>query len=192
MRAISLSATFLRNRIMGILRSASDTQASQAMTGITQNVIFAHSSINQLAAHIASLISNNGADEAASAETAIEQMIGKYSVGLHELRISSGTAPAEVVVLLTGSTGGLGSFLLDSLLNDPRVKKVYAYNRPARGAVTIQDRQKNAFEDKGFDVDLLTSAKVVYVEGDSAFPKLGLDDSLYEEVSRLFADKIPR
>ncbi|KZP28667.1 putative aminoadipate reductase [Athelia psychrophila] len=176
----SLSATFLRNRIMGTLRSSSDPQASKAVQKVTHNVVFSYPTIRQLSTHVAQLVS--GADAGpASATLAIEKMIEKYSAGLTDAPklIFAAAAP---VVLLTGSTGGLGSYMLETLLKDPSVEKVYAYNRPARGALTSQDRQRDAFVDKGFELRLLESDRLVYLEGDSAMPKLGLSDEVYEEL----------
>ncbi|KAF7973245.1 hypothetical protein HWV62_15753 [Athelia sp. TMB] len=176
----SLSATFLRNRIMGALRSSSDPQVTQAVQKISQNVVFSNPTIKQLSAHIAQLVSGDEAGPI-SAIAAIEQMIEKYSTGLTEVRKSTDT-PGAPVVLLTGSTGGLGSCMLQELLQDGRVERVYAYNRPARGTITIEDRQKDAFLDKGFELGLLESEKLVYLEGDSALPQLGLSDAVYEQL----------
>lgn len=179
----SLSATSLRNRIMGTLRSSSDPRAPKAVQKVTQNVFFSHPTIRQLSAHVAQLVSGAHAGPA-SATLAIEKMIEKYSVGLADapkqiLEAAAATAP---VVLLTGSTGGLGSYMLESLLKDPSVERVYTYNRPARGVMTIQDRQRDAFVDKGFELRLLESDRLVYLEGDSSLPNLGLSDGVYKEV----------
>ncbi|KZP17631.1 putative aminoadipate reductase [Athelia psychrophila] len=179
----SLSATFLRNRIIGALRSSSDPLVSRAGQKVTQNVVFSHPNIRQLAAHISQLVSGAHAGPA-SATLAIENMIEKYSSGLTDApnAISEVIASAPPVVLLTGSTGGLASFMLEELLKDSRVKRVYAYNRPARGAIACRDRQRNAFIDKGLELCLLESDRLVYLEGDSALPKLGLSDTVHEEL----------
>ncbi|KZP13552.1 acetyl-CoA synthetase-like protein [Athelia psychrophila] len=125
----SLSATLLRNRITGTLRSS------------------------QLSTHIAHLVSSADAGPA-SATLAIEKMIEKYSVGL---RRSEAAAAAAPVVLLIGSTGELGSYTLETLMKALSVERVYAYNRSASGAMTGQDRQRDAFADKGFELRLLQS-----------------------------------
>ncbi|KZP22007.1 NAD(P)-binding protein [Athelia psychrophila] len=195
----SLSATFLQNRIMGALRSSSDPTAVQK---VTHSVVFAHPTIRQLAAHVAQLVAGAHADAGlASATSAIEAMIEKYAVGLTDAKAISvasasaaaATTAAAPVVLLTGSTGALGSFILEALLRDPRVSRVYAYNRPARGVLTSQDRQRRAFIDKGFDVQLLETEeagdRLVYLEGDSTLPKLGLADDVYEKL-RLTANVV--
>lgn len=72
--------------------------------------------------------------------------------------------------------------MLQELLRDQRVERVYAYNRPAKGADTIQDRQKDVFLDNGFELELLESDKLVYLEGDNTFPQLGLSRDVYEQV----------
>lgn len=180
----SLSATFLRNRIVGALRASTDTGAVKTATGISQNFIFSHPTINQLASQICDLISGEEYGVGAhSAAAAIESMIERYSEGLGDHVAVSRAALTDVVVLVTGSTGGLGSFFLESLLKDPRVKKVYTYNRPGKSSATIHTRQRDAFTDKGFDLDLLTSPKLAFLEGDSALPQLGLSDIVYAEVS---------
>ncbi|KAF7980198.1 hypothetical protein HWV62_39287 [Athelia sp. TMB] len=180
-----LSATFLRNRIMGTLRSFSDPQVSDAVASITQNVVFAHLTIRQLAFHLTSLVSGNALGEE-SRTTIIEKMIEKYSADLIPMstphKSHSVPSATSVVTLITGTTGALGSYMLEALLKDARVRHVYAYNRAARGVGTIHDRQVDAFEDKGLDVTLLESSKLIYLEGDSASPNLGLSDALYEEL----------
>ncbi|KAF8120319.1 hypothetical protein EV363DRAFT_1237301 [Boletus edulis] len=64
------------------------------------------------------------------------------------------------VVLRTGATGGLGSFLLSELLKSPVVQRVYAFNRPS----------------------LLESNKLVDIEADASQQKCGLSPARYEEI----------
>lgn len=191
---ISLSATFLRNRIIGALRSSSDANAQGAAQGLPQNVIFSHPTLSSLAETLSSLVLSDkcaDTDLIASAKVAIEEMIKKYStkqdhLSQHLSSSNTNDSRTGVVVLLTGSTGGLGSFLLESLLKDTSVTKVYAYNRPSRGGLRILDRQIDAFEDRMLDTALLSSEKLAFVEGDSALDHLGLEASLYEQVSSKF------
>jgi hypothetical protein len=193
--AFSLSATFLRNRIIGALRSSSDANAQKAAFGVTQDLVFAFPTIKQLATHIAVLVLHGNAVSVASVTAAkpaadvIIKMIDKYSVGLGDLVVSNVQSAAGAVVLLTGSTGGLGSHLLESLLSNADVRKVYAYNRSSKTSASIFDRQKDAFVDRGLDSALLCSEKLVFMEGNGALPKLGLQDSLFEEVTYLLLVK---
>jgi thioester reductase-like protein len=116
-------------------------------------------------------------------------MIEKYSVGFGYSEIAGsativdGHTRSDHVVVLTGSTGGLGSYLLASLLQREDVSVIYAFNRPSKGSTSsIQQRQKSGFEDRGFDVTLLQCEKLVYVETDTSHDNLGLDKELYEKV----------
>src|SRR6266511_1194259 len=65
------------------------------------------------------------------------------------------------VVLITGSTGNMGSRVLVGLLKDEHVKTVYAINRPSAGK-GISKRQMERFEDSGLDKELIRSSKVVF------------------------------
>jgi thioester reductase-like protein len=116
-------------------------------------------------------------------------MIEKYSVGFgHSARDSSttlvnGRSRDDHVVVLTGSTGGLGSYMLASLLQRNDVSLIYAINRPSRDASSsIQQRQKSGFADRGLDVTLLHSEKLVYVVTDTSQDDLGLGTELYQKV----------
>lgn len=182
-----MSATFLRNRIIGALRSSPDTNAREAAQDLTQNFIFSHPTLSALAETVSALVSKDetaDTDLVGTAKAAIERMIEKYATQQEHLApTSTDSSTTGVVALLTGSTGSLGSFLLESLLKDTSVSKVYAYNRPSRGGVRILDRQTEAFEDRMLDTALLSSERLVFVEGDSALEHLGLEPDVYEQVS---------
>jgi hypothetical protein len=129
----------------------------------------------------------------ADVKTDIENMIEKYSAGFgHSARDASttivkGRNQGHHVVVLTGSTGGLGSYLLASMIQREDVSVLYAFNRPSSGsALSIQRRQKSSFEDRGLDVTLLQSEKLVYVETDTFHDGLGVDKELYQKVCTLF------
>jgi thioester reductase-like protein len=102
-------------------------------------------------------------------------MIAKYSEGFEAAvnhHSKSATSSNGTVVFLTGSTGGLGSHVLEILLSLLSTERVYAFNR--RGKTSASERQRAAFIDRGLDVALLSSKKLVYLEGDTAKEYLGL------------------
>ncbi|EGO20261.1 hypothetical protein SERLADRAFT_477663 [Serpula lacrymans var. lacrymans S7.9] len=184
----SLTATFLKNRIIGSLKSSPDLDIRAAAGRVNQNIVFNSPSIKLLSKSLANLIANretNGQNGSLSDEEEIENMIAKYSGGLPEAstpveHIANGHSGH--VVLLTGSTGGLGSYLLASLLEHEAVRHVIAFNRPSKGRVTIEERQKSAFEDRGLDISLLQLPKLQYLEGDAAQERLSLDEVSYNEL----------
>lgn len=91
--------------------------------------------------------------------------------------------PAGLVVLLTGSTGCLGSSILAELFACPDVRRVYALNRPSAFGRTLQDRQRRALIARGLDGALASSNKVVLLEGDISSPMMGLSGQYYAEVN---------
>lgn len=88
--------------------------------------------------------------------------------------------PAAETILLTGSTGGLGSYILAKLLEVPSVKRVFALNRAGSGS--IKARQINMLQDRGVDSAIADDERVTFLEGDTTLPNLGLASEVYEEV----------
>lgn len=99
---------------------------------------------------------------------------------------SSTPSASEDVVLLTGSTGNLGSALLEYMVARPCFVRIYAFNRKDRHGRDIKQRQSEALIERGFDSSIVNSPKIIFVEGDTARPDLGIEKDLYEEVCILF------
>ncbi|KIK57240.1 hypothetical protein GYMLUDRAFT_229544 [Collybiopsis luxurians FD-317 M1] len=181
----SLSATILRLRIVGALRKSQNPSVTAVAKDISQALVYSHPTIELLTRSIAGLISNPNAESLQkSHEQAMEDMIEKYSKGLN-IPISQTTAVDEPrtqeYVLLTGSTGNLGAQMLESLLAKEEVKKVYTLNRPSSKA-SMTDRHRVRFEDKGLNVSLLSSPKLVYLEGETSHEDLGLSQEQLSEL----------
>lgn len=112
----------------------------------------------------------------------MKRLIEKYSRESSVLSTRPlANSPAAFSVLLTGSTGNLGSDVLALLLGDPRVAKVYALNRQSAEGPSF-NRVTARFKSKGLDVGLLSSSRVVFVDGNIALPNLGLPEDIYDEV----------
>jgi len=173
----SLSTTILRRRISGALNASKETQKAAEL--VSQNTIYNHPSINKLATFIVTLVSDPDSILAVVNKTdAIEEMIGRYVVGL-EHPIGAGSPSNGVTVLITGTTGNLGSQILEILLKDNTISKIYALNRTAGD---VRKRHADRFKDKGFSVDLLLSPKLVLLEGDITQKNAGLEKDVYQEV----------
>jgi len=180
----SLSATILRRRIVGAMKYQDSQKAAQLATQVT---IYNNPSIEMLAAFLVAIIADPDNFVLTSSRTeAIESMIAKYSDGL-STPIAAGNKVAgqgkdDVVVLLTGSTGNLGSQILDSLLRNPKVKRVYALNRPSSSSKSIQERHIQRFLDRGLDSSLLSTDRLVFLEGDASHRNFGLEKEVYKQV----------
>src|ERR1700678_504506 len=109
----------------------------------------------------------------------IETMISRYSNPWPTIKRNS---ESSTVVLLTGSTGSIGSHTLEAMLRDRRILRIYAFNRPSSRQVSLLDRHMERFEDKGFDKALLHSEKLRFLEGDASQDNLGVPSSVFNEV----------
>ncbi|KDQ17950.1 hypothetical protein BOTBODRAFT_143676 [Botryobasidium botryosum FD-172 SS1] len=94
----------------------------------------------------------------------------------------STAAGSTDVVLVTGTTGGLGTALLRDLVALPSVSRIYAFNRKDKRGVSLRERQAEALAERGLDPKILDSPKVVLVEGDTSVSDLGLSDALFAEI----------
>ncbi|KAI0079020.1 acetyl-CoA synthetase-like protein, partial [Panus rudis PR-1116 ss-1] len=175
-----LSATFLRNRIIGALKSSRDVAAQEAARHVPQDFIFVNPTIQKLAAALTRLLSPSDEYSGTSEEVShIQEMISKYSSQLPSLVIASDkTSSTDTVILLTGSTGSLGSEILASLLSDKRISTVYTLNRQSR----TPDRQRSMFAIRGLSAELLSHPKLKPLTGDLSRGDLGLEPKALDQL----------
>ncbi|KAG1846284.1 putative aminoadipate reductase [Suillus subluteus] len=165
-----LSATFLKNHIIDSLSLSSDCDVQASTSWIDQNIIFSSPSICWLMRSVVNVVLQQNGAGTIDPKADIENTIERYSVGLGNSVTEANTTPAnrcnqsDHVVALTGSTGGLESYLLADLLK--------------REDVSVED----AFNDRGLGFTLLRSDKLVYVETDTSDDHLGLDKELYQKI----------
>ena len=181
-----MSATILRRRITGALRSSNEHATIKAAESVTQNTVYSYPTIESMTSFLAALVANpEGFTDSKDRKILIEEMIEKYGAGLSGVPrgIPSRTSESAHVVLLTGSTGNLGAQILATILQDDKIRRIYALNRPS-GSTSMLERHRERFEDKALDPKLLGSEKLVFVEGDSASPNLGLPVNIHNEVSK--------
>ena len=76
------------------------------------------------------------------------------------------------VVILTGSTGSLGSYILEALVSNSYVEKVYCLNRGANG----RERQMKSHEQKGLSSVFRSTT---FLQCDLSKPFLGLENAIY-------------
>ena len=187
----SLLAVRLRTFIVQLLQKASKSYADST----PRNVIYDHPSISALAKYILSAISSNSPDHASHAtgdpesgiKARVQTLVERYTFDLPPRNVDH--APnveddGSEFIIVTGTTGSLGSFILDQLLDRPSVKRIYCFNRKTN-ADTVQ-RQLGGFRSRGLDIGKLErelGERVVLHDIDLSHPKLGLADNEYNEVS---------
>lgn len=183
--ASSLNATLLRNRIVGSLRVSHQLIAA---ANVSQNFVFDHPTIRRLARAVSALVDPSLVltSEKNRVEHVID-LIEKYSADLpgHVHKDSSNRLDLNVTVLVTGSTGNLGSHIVAALLSSERVSKVYTLDRTNAEALPLR-RLEDTFKDRGLSLSLLSNGKLAALIGDFTAERFGLDVAVYEEVCQKF------
>lgn len=107
----------------------------------------------------------------------VRSIIERYGV------IGPRSAPAsKETVVLTGSSGSLGVFLLHELLRKPEVEVIYCFSRSHTDATALQ-RHQSAFRLKGLDCGELADPRINFLYVDLSRADLGLDHEVYDKVS---------
>ena len=104
----------------------------------------------------------------------MEDMLAKYSEALPEKVEKSIKKDDRLTIILTGSTGSLGSYLVDALLANQQVSKIICLNRSEHS----EEKQNSANESRG----LTTSwgDRVSFLKTDLSKTRLGLSAQDYE------------
>ncbi|KAF9459676.1 hypothetical protein BDZ94DRAFT_1284298 [Collybia nuda] len=177
----SLQATWLRNTILHAIRVSALKVNTRTLP---YNFVYSNPTIRKLADYVVRVSqgaqpSVEGAHERAAA---MKAMVQKYTSDFPR-HMPSNKAPSRNCVLMTGTTGVLGSFILKSLLETPNIDLVFGLNRPdAKNNRNIRDRQISSFENAGINGSLIDSPKLRLVEGDLNAQNFGLSLEVHEEI----------
>ena len=152
----------------------------QDLSWLKSRVIYANPTINKLSRAVSSELCtestlDTGFDTARKSPIAImAALVQKFTQDLPH--IPSRTEPSKHQVILTGSTGSLGSHLLRALVNDPKVSKIYCLNRSA----DARDRQKKKYKEQSQDLDL---TKAEFLQVNLVNPSLNLNDATFAKLA---------
>ena len=189
----SLQATKIRNSLLQALRETPQLSQAVDWRTIPHNFVYTHPSILSLGDFVVSLCLIEGNDRTvkeAEGESKIRQMeslVSKYTANLpkHQPSKTANSAiwmqEAGEVILLTGTTGRLGCYLLAQLITTPSVTYIFALNRPSSRS-GLRERQRDAFVEWGLDLELLSSPKLQLLEMNMGQPFLGLKQLVFEKV----------
>ncbi|KAI5814557.1 hypothetical protein BZA77DRAFT_318602 [Pyronema omphalodes] len=160
----SLQAIKLFRILSTSLKSSSRFQSKS----ITRDFVFRHTTVNKMAKELL--------EDCVTEVNRIERM--KASV-----REFSFIAERSVI-LLTGSTGSLGSFLVAHLSQLRMVDKVLCLTRRVAEGDNAKVRQLRACESRGIQLSEECWSKIEVIEADLRAPQLGLDNTTYAFISQ--------
>ena len=145
--------------------------------------IYRHPTINQLALLIYSQShghangATNGFAAANESSEGMLDMLDKYANSLPAGSQLSTPAPTErMAVLLTGSTGSLGSYVLDTLYLHPNVSQIVCLNRSPDAAEKHEQMGRNR------GLSPLSLDRVQFLKVDLTEDGLGLEASTYDHL----------
>lgn len=124
---------------------------------------------------------NGSADDISQRLTRIRQVLERHIAAIPtKLDVDEKPKADSSTVLLTGSTGSLGSYLLTTLLASPIVSKVICLNR----SIESEKRQKASHNSRGLPIPWENEEKprVEFLTADLSDPDLGLGDEAYNRL----------
>lgn len=185
----SLQATWIRNSLLRAVRDTAEIDTRH----IVDNFVYDHTTISTMTSFLSALATGATSDSQnspASRVTAMRMMVEKYtSYSFPEhpssFHLHGATEIQGDIVLVTGTTGALGTYLLTELVENPSISRIYALNRSHLSATsTLEERQEKALLERGVKASIILGAdKVRLLEADLALPGFGLADDVYNEVS---------
>lgn len=149
---------------------------------VSFSTIYSHPSISALAQAIFSGLEK---DEANNYQEMIATTLQKYTESIDAIAEKAKETLPRMIrpnatghnVLLTGSTGALGSYLLHTLLASPEVSHTYCLNRSPDSLLV----QKARNEAKSLPVDFPPD-RVTFLTSDLSSPHLGLEEKQYSSL----------
>ncbi|KAL9595711.1 MAG: hypothetical protein Q9219_006277 [cf. Caloplaca sp. 3 TL-2023] len=143
---------------------------------VTPQIIYSNPSIEGLESFIQSETDSSEHDPPEKAMQAIFEEFTRSLPKIGGPPISE--HPRHPVVLLTGSTGSLGSYILHALLHNSSIAHIYCLTH----GLDSFSRQTVSFESKGLKPDF---EKVTFIPCDFSNPLLGLDESTYRYLQEI-------
>ncbi|KAL4748747.1 hypothetical protein BDW72DRAFT_214572 [Aspergillus terricola var. indicus] len=145
---------------------------------LTVNEIYLHSTVTDLTQAIIRR-QQEGSSAKARPAAQLQERDAMLQHFLH--RVHANNPPEKHTVVLTGSTGTLGAYLLHTLLHTPSVSHVYCLNRSSN-SISAQRRKSSLYH---LDMPLDDESRVTFWKADLSRPDLGLDP---EALSTLQSD----
>ena len=158
-------------KLLRHIRASLKRQEMHLSASPTPKVIYQNPSPESLSRSLLALFDDTGSNAPGSDSPSddLAQLRAKYSSRIHELIKDVDTGST---VLLTGSTGSLGSYLLGKMMRNPGIDRVICLNRTG----SDEKRQTGIQSSRGLPTDF---AKVEFLETDLSQEGFGLNAETY-------------
>ena len=179
----SLQATRLRRMLIA---ATGDVPGERDHIAIPRDFVYSHPSISQLVAALQQPSSSNFIPRS-NREALMKDYMRQYSSSLLQEPYTAKQFSGSVV-LLTGSTGNLGAFLLEQLCKNPTVRRIICLGRQDKSEVDItksylQTRQERVNRMRSIFLTKAQWSKIEFLYWDMGEELLGLDSPAYTTLS---------
>ncbi|OHF03049.1 male sterility protein [Colletotrichum orchidophilum] len=166
-----------------ITASLRATHKRYSSTTIEARDMYTHVTPHQLAGHILQSSKGKPEGDATSGDSqnlkAMDRLYQKMSKDLiHAKPGRPEPAKEQQTVILTGSTGNMGCYLLNELIHNPHIKKIICFNRSNDGGA---GKQANAMKERGL-AQPEKSGKVEFFHTNLSQPNMGLSQEVYSRL----------
>ena len=145
--------------------------------------VYRHPTVSALGKFIYDLTSTGVSRQLDNTVKEMTDLVDKYTKNFTAHKPTGGVIPQGDVVLITGTTGAVGSSTLAGLYRSSSVARIIVL---ARKSITpVSFRQKKALEEHGLDPRITNSSKITLLEGDPALPGLGLGEDVFLELKSI-------
>ncbi|KAI1262037.1 acetyl-CoA synthetase-like protein [Xylariaceae sp. FL1019] len=155
-------------QILGALRKAAAEDAKVEVT-LAPTLIYGNPTLEKLSNAFYDAIHPDGDapyDASAATFQLAEDIVAKYTRDLP----TDGES-----VIVTGTTGSLGTYVLNSLIKNESVKRIYCFNRSS----DAEERNRAGFKAKGL-TEVWPAKKVQFLNADLSKPDFGLGQGKYD------------
>ncbi|KAK2059819.1 male sterility protein [Colletotrichum caudatum] len=168
-----------------ITASLRATNKSYSRVTVEAQDIYNHASPGRLASHILQIVGSVNASAHADAQirsqATMEELYKKMTRDLtHARPARPEPVKDQQTVILTGSTGNMGCYLLDEMIRNPFIKKIVCFNRSGDGGA---GKQAKVMDERGLQQPE-KSGKVEFLHTSLSQPRLGLSPEVYSRLLR--------
>lgn len=157
-------------RLTRMIKADMQAQQVEGLSKVTPKTIYNQRTPAKIAQY---LKGGAGQDDLANTQHEMQQMLESHLKNLPKERASS----ASQTYLITGSTGSLGSYLLDALLQRRPTANIICLNRPGGNSSKQEKMQRS----RGLGTDF---PRVQFLEGNISEERFGLDEDSYRELEQ--------
>ncbi|KAL1893341.1 putative secondary metabolism biosynthetic enzyme [Sporothrix stenoceras] len=179
----SLSVLTVYSSLRSALEKYKTVDGKVSPSAVTIAFIYSHPTLEKLALAIDHLVRpDSQAANGTSQESVMQDLLDKFTKDLPQRAPQPAKLHERACVVLTGSTGSLGVYLLDTLLSNRNVGRVICLNRSANA----YERHLKEARDRGFQSTLLelerkdaSNSRTLFFQADLSKPLLGLSQEGY-------------